>query len=97
NTDAEFTDNISVSAATGATTTTTIKFIGYDTFGNAGPVGSETYIIDKQGPTVTANPVGASEPFSIKLSSNDPDIDTNAIYFTKSVVKSLEPPPTDGT
>ena len=86
NTDAEFTDNISVSAATGATTTTTIKFIGYDTLGNAGPVGSETYIVDKLGPTVTAKrscePCGSDDILRIILSSNDPDIDTRAIYYT---------------
>jgi hypothetical protein len=87
NTDAEFTDNIPFSAATGTTTTTTIKFIGYDTHGNAGPVGSETYIIDKLGPTIIANPVGGSylENISVSLSSNHPDIDTNAIYYTISI------------
>ena len=86
NTDAEFTDNISVSAATGTTTTITIKFIGYDTLGNAGPVGSETYIIDKQGPTVTAKrscePCDPGEILRIVLLSDDPDIDINAIYYT---------------
>jgi hypothetical protein len=83
NTDAEFTDNIPFSAATGTTTTTTIKFIGYDTHGNAGPVGSETYVIDKQGPTITAfppgNPPDRRIPGFVALSSNDPDA---AIYYT---------------
>jgi hypothetical protein len=54
NTDAEYAGPISISS------TTTIKFIGYDTLGNAGPVGTETYTIDTQPPnTSLLSPNGA--------------------------------------
>ena len=54
NTDTQYTGAISISS------TTTLKFIGYDTLGNAGPVGTETYTIDATGPTVTASPPGGT-------------------------------------
>ena len=72
NTDTEYTAAIPISS------TTTLKFIGYDTFGNAGPVGTETYTIDSTGPTVTASPTtGTFGPAgtSVELSSVDTDLD----------------------
>ena len=42
------------------TATTTIKFIGYDNFDNAGNPGEETYTLDDTGPTVTANPTSTT-------------------------------------
>ena len=65
NTSTEYTGAISITGPAGANTTTTLKFIGYDTLGNAGPVGTETYVIDKEGPTVTASPPGGTQYRSI--------------------------------
>ena len=42
------------------TATTTLKFIGYDNFDNAGTPGEETYTLDDTGPTVTANPTSTA-------------------------------------
>ena len=42
------------------TATTTLKFIGYDNFDNAGAPGEETYTLDNTGPTVTASPPGGT-------------------------------------
>ena len=82
NTSTEYTGAISITGPAGANTTTTLKFIGYDTLGNAGPVGTETYVIDKEGPTVTASPPGGtfSTDQSVTLSSTATDLD--AIYYT---------------
>ena len=87
NTDTEYT------AAIPITSTTTLKFIGYDTFGNAGPVGTETYTIDSTGPTVTASPAtGTFGPAgtSVELSSVDTDLDK--IFYTTD---GTEPDNTD--
>ena len=50
----------SIQTAIPITTTTTLKFIGYDKFGNAGTPGEETYTIDNTGPTVTAAPTSTT-------------------------------------
>ena len=87
NTDTEYTAAIPISS------TTTLKFIGYDTFGNAGPVGTETYTIDSTGPTVTASPAtGTFGPAgtSVELSSVDTDLDK--IFYTTD---GTEPDNTD--
>ena len=82
NTDTEYTGPISITGATATTTTTVLKFIGYDTLGNSGPVGTETYIIDKEGPTVTASPTGGTFATDqlVTLSSAASDLDK--IYYT---------------
>ena len=55
NTDTQYTGPISI------TSTTTLKFIGYDTLGNAGPVGTEVY-------TIGVTTAGTS--LSLRLSTN---------------------------
>jgi hypothetical protein len=50
---------------------------------NTGDLSSDVnVIVDTTGPTVTANPASTSNPSPVALSSSDPDIDTNAIYYT---------------
>ncbi len=76
-------NRIEYSAAISITTTTTLKFIGYDTVGNAGAPGEEVYTLDNTGPTVTATP--ATSTFgpagtSVELKSNDADL--AKIYYT---------------
>ena len=53
--------------------TTTLKFIGYDTFGNAGPVGTETYTIETSTTTDTS--------MSLQLSANKADTWSNLYCF----------------
>ena len=70
-------------AAIPITTTTTLKFIGYDTLGNAGPVGTETYTIDSTGPTVTALPTStAFGPLGLDVELNSDDDDLASIFYT---------------
>ena len=65
------------------TTTTTLKFIGYDLVGNAGPVGTETYTLDSTGPTVTASPTSSTfGPAGISVTLSSADADLDAIYYT---------------
>lgn len=68
-------DTISIS------TGTTLKAIGYDKLGKAGPVITETYTFDTTPPTVIANPKGGTynTAQSVTLTSNDPSA---TIYYT---------------
>ena len=70
-----------------------LKFIGYDTFGNAGPVGTETYTIDSTGPTVTAAPTtGTFGPVGTSVALSSADTDLDKIFYTTD---GTEPDNTD--
>jgi outer membrane protein assembly factor BamB len=61
-------------------TTTTLKFIAIDTFGNQGTVQTETYNIDTTPPTIQTNPTGGNynTAQTITLTPNE----TATIYYT---------------
>ncbi len=62
--------------------TTTLRFLGVDTAGNASAAAAQIYIIDKVAPTVSANPAGGSHSGTQNVVLSATDASATTIYYT---------------